>query len=124
MISSPRILPLEIEIFSVQCASVSPRVLVGVMSLVLNGEDTHLRPLRESDSEYFCVWDNDEQASLYLGMKPLSKEKAKTVFNQFLSDPDGVYFGVIKRDEERIISYVFHDDKRMKEGQFSLWLRF
>jgi len=54
----------------------------------------------------------------------LSKEKAKTVFNQFLSDPDGVYFGVIKRDEERIISYVFHDDKRMKEGQFSLWLRF
>ncbi len=94
------------------------------MSLVLNGEHTYLRPLRESDSEYFRVWDDDEQVTLYLGMKPLPKEKAKTIFNQFLSDPDGVYFGIIKRDEARIIGYVFHDDERMKEGQFSLRLGF
>ncbi len=84
--------------------------MVRVMSSILNGERVYLRPLQESDSESFCVWYNDEQVTRYLGMKPLSGEKAKAAFNQMLSDPDGVYFGIIKKDEKRIIGYVFLAD--------------
>jgi len=40
-------------------------------------------------------------------MKPLSRDKAKTMFNQLLNDPNGVYFGIIKKDDEEIIGYVF-----------------
>jgi len=75
--------------------------------LVLQGEHVQLRPLQEQDFEAFCAWYSDDQVTGFLGMKPLSRDKAKTMFNQLLNDPNGVYFGIIKKDDERIIGYVF-----------------
>jgi RimJ/RimL family protein N-acetyltransferase len=40
-------------------------------------------------------------------MEPLSRDKAKIMFNQLLNEPNGVYFGIIKKDNEGIIGYVF-----------------
>lgn len=82
-------------------------MLVKVMDLVLEGEDILLRPLQESDVEAFCAWYSDGQVTRFLGMKPLPLEKAKALFNRLLTNPNGVYFGIVKRDEERTIGYVF-----------------
>ena len=78
-----------------------------VIGVILNGERIYLRPLQESDLIEFCEWYSDDQVTKFLGMKPLSEEKAKAMLNQLLNDPNGVYFGIIKKDEERIIGYVF-----------------
>jgi RimJ/RimL family protein N-acetyltransferase len=39
-------------------------------------------------------------------MKPLSGDKAKIMFNQLLNEQNGVYFSIIKKDNEGIIGYV------------------
>ena len=78
--------------------------------LILGGEHIDLRPLKEEDFEDFCVWYNDEEITRHLGMKPLSRNKAKLQFNQLLNDQNGVYFGIIKKDEGRVIGYVFLTD--------------
>jgi len=75
--------------------------------VVLHGEHVRLRPLQEQDLEAFCKWYSDGQVTGFLGMKPLSRDPAKTMFNESLNDPNGVYFGMIKKDDERIIGYVF-----------------
>ncbi len=75
--------------------------------MILEGENVYLRSVQESDFEDFYKWYGDEQITRFLGMKPLSKEKAKAMFNRLMNDPDGVYFGIITKDEERIIGYVF-----------------
>jgi len=78
-----------------------------MVKLLLEGEQVFLRPLRESDCDDFCAWYNDFQVTAFLGMKPLSKDRAKTEFNKMLNDSNGVYFGIIKKDQKRIIGYVF-----------------
>jgi RimJ/RimL family protein N-acetyltransferase len=75
--------------------------------LILEGEHVHLRPLQKQDFEAFCAWYGDDQVTRLLGMEPLSKDKAKIMFNQLLNDQNGVYFGIIKKDNEGIIGYVF-----------------
>ena len=77
------------------------------MSSVLEGERVYLRPLQESDVEAFSLWYRDGQVTRFLGMKPLSRDTAKALFDQLLNDPNGIYFGIIKKREERIIGYVF-----------------
>ncbi len=77
------------------------------MSAALDGEGVYLRPLRESDVEDFCAWFSDEQVTRFLGMEPLSEDRAKELFDQVLNDPSGVYYGIVKRDGEKIIGYVF-----------------
>lgn len=86
------------------------------MSLILEGERIYLRNLMESDVDNFCGWYSDGQVTRFLGMKPLSRDKAKAMFNQLLNDPDGIYFGIIRKDEKRIIGYVFlaHISKNLR----------
>jgi len=75
--------------------------------LALRGKHIYLRSLRETDFEDFCAWYADGQVTRLLGMKPSPRDKTKTMFNQLLNDPNGVYFGIIKKNEERIIGYAF-----------------
>lgn len=75
--------------------------------MILDGENIYLRLLQKSDVDDFCVWYSDEHVTRFIGMKPLSQEKAKALFDRLLTDPNGVYFGIIKKDEEKIIGYVF-----------------
>jgi len=77
------------------------------MDLVLEAERIYLRPLQEFDVEDFSLWYSNGHVTRFLGMKALPRDKAKTRFNQLLNDPNGIYFGIIKKDEERIIGYVF-----------------
>lgn len=75
--------------------------------LTLERKRILLRPLQQSDAESFCAWYGDVQIPRFLGMTPLSRDKAKVMFDQLLNDSHGVYFGIIKKDEERTIGYVF-----------------
>jgi RimJ/RimL family protein N-acetyltransferase len=74
------------------------------MGLIVEGERIYLRPLRKSDSEDFCLWYNDNDVTRFLGKKLLSKGMAGGLFNRSLKDPNGVYFGIIRKNEARIIS--------------------
>ncbi|MCW4019667.1 MAG: GNAT family N-acetyltransferase [Candidatus Bathyarchaeota archaeon] len=75
--------------------------------LILDGEGVYLRPLQESDGETFPAWLSDGQVTRFLGMQPLTRRRAKALFDQLLNDPNGVYFGIIKKPENRMICYVF-----------------
>jgi len=77
------------------------------MDSVLQGERIYLRPLQESDAEDFSVWYGDGQVTRFLGTKPLARGKAKALCNRLLNDPNGIYFGIIEKHEERIIGYAF-----------------
>jgi len=83
--------------------------MVTKMSLAPKGVRVYLRPILESDIEDFCVWFSDDEVVHFLGMKPLPRDKVEAMFNQLMNDSNGVYFGIIKKDEEkeRIIGYVF-----------------
>jgi len=78
-----------------------------VIFLFLQGECIYIRPLQASDFEELCVWYGDDQVTRFLGMKSLSMDKAKILFDQMLNDKNGVYFGIIKKGDKRIIGYVF-----------------
>lgn len=75
--------------------------------MILDGKKIYLRFLQKSDVDEFCVWYSDRQVTRLIGIKPLSQDQATTRFNSLLTDPNGVYFGIIKKDEEGIIGYVF-----------------
>lgn len=75
--------------------------------MILDGEYIYLKSLQQSDFENFCRWYSDGQVTKFIGTTPLSRDKLKALFNQLLSDSKGVYFGIIKKDYERIIGYVF-----------------
>jgi len=77
------------------------------MNLILDGELIYLRSLEQGDFEAFHRWYCDDEVTRFLGMKPLAEDAAKAQFNQLLDDPNGVYLGIIKKEAERIIGYVF-----------------
>lgn len=77
------------------------------MGLILEGERIYLRPLQKSDYQDFCLWYSDNEVTKFLGMKPLSKDEARSLFNRSLKDPNGVYFGVTIKAQGTIIGYVF-----------------
>jgi len=80
------------------------------MGLVIGGERIYLRPLHESDLEDFYIWYKDSQVTKFLGMKPLTRGKARALLRRLLNDSNGVYFTIIKKDEKRTIGYVFLAD--------------
>lgn len=76
----------------------------------LYGEKVNLKVLTESDFDDFCAWYSDSEVTRFIGIKPLPRNKAKTIFNRMLTESNSVYFGIIKKDEDRIIGYVFLTD--------------
>ena len=98
---------------------------------ILDGRFVYLRRLLRSDLDCFCAWYSNAQVTRFLAMKPLSRAEAKRMFEHLLDDSNGVYFGVIKKGEERPIGYVFlaHISKSHKVarelgiviGEESLW---
>jgi len=80
------------------------------MDSIIVGERLYLRPLQESNSEDFYTWFSDDQVTRFITMKPLPKDEARALFNSLLNDPKGVYFAIIKKDEERAIGYIFLAD--------------
>jgi RimJ/RimL family protein N-acetyltransferase len=75
--------------------------------LILDGENIYLRLLQKSDVDDFCAWYSDGHVTRFIGMNTLSQDTAKTLFNWILTDQNGVYFSIIKKDEEKIIGYIF-----------------
>ena len=78
-----------------------------VINLRLYGEKVNLKDLTESNVDDFCAWYSDGEVTRFIGIKPLPRNKAKTLFNRMLTESNSVYFGIIKKDEDRIIGYVF-----------------
>ena len=78
-----------------------------VLSLIIDGEKLYLRLLQKEDVEEFYTWYSDAQITRFVGMKPLSQDRAKTLFYYLLNDPNGIYFGIVKKDDGKIIGYIF-----------------
>lgn len=78
--------------------------------MILDGENVYLKVLTESDVDDFCVWYSDGQVTRFIGVKPLPRSVAKTFFNRMLTESNGVYCGIFKKNEDRIIGYVFLTD--------------
>ncbi len=75
--------------------------------MIIEGEIIFLRLLQKKDVEDFSEWYRDEQVTRFVGMNPLSQDRANALFNYLLTDPNGTYFGIIKKGDEKIIGYVF-----------------
>ena len=43
----------------------------------------------------------------YLGMMPLSGDKAEDSFRKLMTEPDGEYFGIVKKSDASLIGYIF-----------------
>ena len=77
------------------------------MSQVLYGENVYLRPLQKGDAQDFVSWFGDIEVTRFLGMEPLTQNKATTWFNGLLRDSTGKYFGIVKRNDKKLIGYAF-----------------
>lgn len=69
-----------------------------MICLILDGGNIYLRLLQKPDVDDFCVWYSDGHVTRFIGMNPLSQDSVKTLFNWILTDPNGVYFSIIKKD--------------------------
>lgn len=74
---------------------------------MIEGTKVSLRRLLESDLIGYCRWYGNPEVTSFLGMKPLSRDKAEASFNQIVSEPVGEYFGITKNSDGSLIGYIF-----------------
>lgn len=79
----------------------------GSLSQALYGEHVYLRPLQKRDAEEFVSWFADIEVIRFLGMEPLTQDKATMWFNELLRDSTGQYFGIVKKNDKKLIGYTF-----------------
>ena len=75
--------------------------------MIIEGSLVCLRPLTSSDFSDFNKWHNNPDVSRFLGMNPLSKESCLKLFNSYLSDEKGAYFGIQVKNSDQLIGYTF-----------------
>jgi len=73
----------------------------------LYGEHVYPRPLQKGDAEEFVLWFGDLEVTRFLGMEPLTRDKATMWFNELLRDSTGQYFGIVKENDKKLIGYTF-----------------
>ena len=61
----------------------------------------------ESDVDDYCRWYSIPDVTRFLGMRPLSRDKAEASFNKIVSEPVGEYFGITKKSDGSLIGYIF-----------------
>lgn len=54
--------------------------------MILDGDNIYLRDLQESDIDAFYKWYGEDQVTRLIGMKPLPRDKVKTLFNYLQTD--------------------------------------
>ena len=79
----------------------------GIINHMLRGNFVTLRQLTISDLEHFTRWHSNEEVTRFLGMKPLSNESARNLLESYLDDRNGIYFGILVKDEGKLIGYTY-----------------
>ena len=74
---------------------------------IISGNMVTLRPLSDDDIKLISKWHNDKEImTLFALTKTTTEEYWLEWFKKIKKDPNVIYFGIVKKEDDKIIGYV------------------